>query len=118
MPNIHEILNNLQDQIDKNEGLADSLTNESILRLNRKLVWHSTITNYAIYFLGIILVFLAGLSYTGYLRLEDKIVQENHYFNQRLDESLHFNTERIDSALKDLREKDESQTVIPHKSEK
>lgn len=78
------------------ENLANTVTDSAITELDAKFSRHSKINNYAINALLIGLVSLAGLSITGYIRLDDKINSESQFLSQRLDNLQQFSTQRLD----------------------
>lgn len=78
------------------KNLQKKVSDSAINDLDNKIIWHSKISDYVSYALGVSLLVVGSLSFYGYLRLDDKIGNEIQFLSQRLDEESRFTTQRID----------------------
>ena len=99
MENIAEILSDIKNKKAANNEVVDDVSQispKAIRALDEKYGWHSKVTNYAIYVLCIYVAILTGLTFTGYFRLEEKIVNESHFLTQSIIDMQHSTEQRLD----------------------
>lgn len=108
MENLPEIISNLQDKKNENDFTLNQLQNispETIKELDQKILRHSKVINYVIYFLAIWLILLSTAGVTGYLRLDDRIISESRIFGDRFDDERRYLSLRIDECISHKNEK-------------